>query len=91
MLWWQVKLYEFIFNPNQKVMTQFFDGLWNYVSPVLAWLVISVNETCYTCILSLVFCSNSYSYNVLNCFYSTPVDLLIKGNVMHDTITNIFE
>lgn len=91
MLWWQVKLYEFIFNPNQKVMTQFFDGLWNYVSPVLAWLVISVNETCYTCILSLVFCFNSYSYNVLNCFYSTPVDLLIKGNVMHDTITNIFE
>lgn len=81
MLWWQVKLNEFIFNQNQKVMTQFFDGLWNYVSPVLAWLVISVNETCYTCILSLVFCYNSYSYNFLNCFYSTPVDLLIKGNV----------
>lgn len=81
MLWWQVKLYEFIFNPNQKVMTQFFDGLWNYVSPVLAWLVISVNETCSTRILSVVFCYNSYSYNVLNCFYSTPVDLLIKGNM----------
>lgn len=78
MLWWQVKLYEFIFNPNQKVMTQFFDGLWNYVSPVLAWLVISVNETCYTCILSLVFCYNYYSYNVLNCFYSTPCSWFIN-------------
>lgn len=43
------------FNQNQKVMTQFFDGLWNYVSPVLAWLVISVNETCYTSIFSLFF------------------------------------
>lgn len=66
MLWWQVKLYEFIFNPNQKVMTQFFDGLWNYVSPVLAWLVISVNETCYTCILSLVFCFNCFELFLFN-------------------------